>query len=93
MTDQFDSVWDAIEDTTDQAHSMKLRAQLMRALQSAITEQALTQTAAARALQVTQPRIADLMRGRLTLFSLESLIDMAGRAGLVVELRIGRDGQ
>ena len=88
MSDQFDSVWDAIEDTPQQAASMKLRSELLIILQQHLKDRGLTQTQAAKLLGVTQPRISDLMRGRIDLFSLESLVDMITSAGLKVELSL-----
>jgi len=83
MTGQrFSSVWDAIEDTPQQAASMKARSDLMRALQSWIESEGLNQVAAAVLFGVTQPRISDLVRGRINLFSLDTLMDMAATAGL-----------
>lgn len=79
---RFASVWDALEDTPQEAASMKARAELMRGLQAWIKREALTQSAAAGLLGVTQPRVSDLVRGRINLFSTDALIDMAATAGL-----------
>lgn len=79
---RFASVWDALEDTPQEAASMKARAELMRGLQAWIKQEGLTQSAAAGLLGVTQPRVSDLMRGRINLFSTDALIDMAATAGL-----------
>jgi predicted XRE-type DNA-binding protein len=89
MTGQrFTSVWDAIEDTPQQAASMKARSALMRALQSWIEAEAISQTTAARLFGVTQPRISDLVRGRINLFSLDTLMDLAATAGLSPHISI-----
>jgi predicted XRE-type DNA-binding protein len=85
---QFASVWDAIEQTPEDAAYMKLRSQLMIALTQHITRKELTQAQAAKIFGVTQPRISDLMRGKINVFGLEALINMASAAGLQVELRI-----
>lgn len=79
---RFASVWDAIEDTPQESASMKARAELMRGIQSWIKREELTQKAAAAMLGVTQPRVSDLVRGRINLFSIDALIDMAATAGL-----------
>jgi predicted XRE-type DNA-binding protein len=79
---RFTSVWDAIEDTPRQAASMRARAELMIALQSWIKASGKTQAEAARLFGITQPRMSDMMRGKITLFSLDSMIDMATAAGL-----------
>ena len=88
MSDRFKSVWDAIEDTQHTAASMKIRSQLMMALQEYLKNNKMTQTQAAKLLGVTQPRVSDLVRGRIDLFSLESLVDMIASIGLEVEISI-----
>ena len=84
MTDKnrFTSVWDAIEDTPQEAASMKARSALMMELSAAIQERSMTQSEAAEIFGVTQPRISDLMRGKVNLFSLDTLMDMAATAGM-----------
>ncbi|MGQ9366993.1 helix-turn-helix domain-containing protein [Azospirillum sp. ST 5-10] len=86
--DRFASVWDAIEDTPAEAENMKLRAALMMELEARIREQGWTQAEAARRLGVTQPRISDLMRGKIALFGLDTLVNMAVAAGLRVEMHL-----
>lgn len=88
MTRCFESVWDAIEDTPEQAENMKLRSSLMMTLREHITKERISQMQAAGVFGVTQPRISDLMRGKINLFSLDSLVNMAVAAGLQVEMRI-----
>jgi predicted XRE-type DNA-binding protein len=85
---KFSSVWDAIEDTPQQAASMKARSALMIELQEYIKASGMTQKQAADQFGVTQPRISDLVRGKIELFSLESLVDMATAAGMKVEVRL-----
>jgi len=87
-TKQFASIWDTIEDTPTEAEAMKLRASLMMALSDHIVREKLTQKAAAKVFGVTQPRISDLMRGKINLFSLDMLVNMLATAGLHVEMRI-----
>ena len=84
----FDSVWDAIEDTAAEAENMKLRSGLMMALEQHITQQGWTQDEAAKRLGVTQPRVSDLMRGKIHLFSLDTLVNMVVAAGLHIEMRV-----
>jgi predicted XRE-type DNA-binding protein len=85
---RFANVWDAIEDTPAQAENMKLRSALMMALKDHIARTGLSQSEAAKLLGVTQPRISDLMRGKIELFGLDTLVNMIGAAGLHVEMRI-----
>ena len=84
----FASVWDALEDTPAEAANMRLRSQLMIAIQEAVAQWGITQTEAARRLDVTQPRLNDLLRGRIGNFSLDALILLAERAGLSVRIEI-----
>jgi len=79
---RFASVWDAIEDTPQQAASMRARSALMMELESIIKRRGMTQAEAATLFGVTQPRVSDLMRGKINLFSLDCLMDMATAAGL-----------
>lgn len=82
------SVWDALEGSADQVENMKLRSGLMMALDQHITRAGWSQQDAASMLGVTQPRISDLVRGKIHLFSLDMLVNMAAAAGLHIELRI-----
>lgn len=85
---RFASVWDAIEETPEAAENMKLRAALMMAIQSHITRTGISQVQAARLFGVTAPRVSDLMRGKINLFALDTLVNMAHAAGLQVEMRV-----
>jgi predicted XRE-type DNA-binding protein len=85
---EYASVWDAIEDTPEEAENMKLRSKLMMALTKHIDANGLSQTQAAKLFGVTQPRISDLMRGKINLFGLDALVNMATAAGLSVELQV-----
>lgn len=95
MTDEpvqtFASVWDAIEETPEAAANMRLRSELVSAIRSAVEEWNLTQALAASRLGVTQPRLNDLLRGRVGRFSLDALVGLAERAGLAVRMEIERD--
>jgi predicted XRE-type DNA-binding protein len=87
---QFLSVWDAIEDTPFEAQNMKFRSSLMMALEIHIKEQSWTQAEVAQRLQVTQPRVSDLMRGKIDLFGIDSLVNMLTAAGLHLEIHIAK---
>ncbi|MSP50579.1 MAG: XRE family transcriptional regulator [Alphaproteobacteria bacterium] len=87
---RFTSVWDAIEDTGQEAASLRARSDLMIALSELIRHSGWTQRQAATRFSVTQPRISDLMRGRIDLFSLDTLVDMAAAAGLKPRIIVKR---
>ncbi len=71
-----------------EAEHLRIRADLLIGLQETIKARRLTQTAAAELLGVHQPRVSDLMRGRVELFSIDSLVDMLARLGVNVRLVI-----
>lgn len=75
------SVWDAIADSPAEAANLQARAELMRQITTLIADAGWTQTAAARRCGVTQPRINDLMRGKVSRFSLDALVNIATALG------------
>lgn len=70
----------------EEAENLKIRADLMIELTRLIEAQGLTQVAAAELLGVTQPRVSDLMRGKIDRFSVDSLIEMLGHVGASVSV-------
>jgi predicted XRE-type DNA-binding protein len=83
---RFDDVFDAICDTPEESENLKLRADLMRELASRIA--GMSQQEAAKLLGVTQPRVSELVRGKINFFALDKLVNMAARAGLGVKLTV-----
>jgi predicted XRE-type DNA-binding protein len=90
---RFKSVWDAIEDTPGEAANMKTRSALMMAIAGYIKERRLTQAEAAKALGITQPRVSDLIRGKVHLFSIDTLVNMLSVAGFRVDMRVRRGAE
>lgn len=86
--DRFASVWDAIENTAEEAENMKLRSTLMIALKSHLERTGMTQADAAKLFGVTQPRVSDLTRGKINLFGLDALVNMAAAAGMRIEMQV-----
>ena len=78
-------------DTEGGAH-LRLRAQLMDAVCAVIRRRGLRQREAAVLFGVAQPRVSDLVRGKLTLFSIDMLVDMLVAADVGVELRVHGPG-
>ncbi len=87
---RFRSVWDAIESSPAQAANMRARSEMMLAIRNTVETWQVTQAAAAKRLGLTQPRMNDLVRGRIDKFSLDALINLASRAGLSIRVEIVR---
>ena len=87
-TEEFDSVWDALADTPEQAANLRARAELMRQIAAIIQAKGWKQVEAAEHAGVTQPRINDLLRGRVSRFSLDALVNIATALGRRVHLEI-----
>ena len=86
----FENVWDALEDSPAEAANMSMRSSLLIAIEQQVRGWKVTQAEAARRLSITQPRLNDLLRGRIANFSLDMLINLAGQAGLKVRLDIAK---
>ena len=82
------SVWDAIADTPEQAANLRARAELMQQIAAIVKESGWTQAAAATRCGVTQPRMNDLLRGRVSHFSLDALVNIATATGRRVHLEL-----
>jgi predicted XRE-type DNA-binding protein len=88
MTRSSSNVFRDIGFPREEAEHLLVRADLMIQAQKLITSRRLTQKAAAKLLGVTQPRVSDLLRGRIDLFSTDALIDLLARLGAEVRLKI-----
>ena len=73
-----------------EAQNLLMRSQLMTAVMDVIERQRLTQIQAAKVFGVTQPRISDLVRGKIDRFTLDALVNMLAHAGIKVTLLVGR---
>ena len=73
-----------------EAHNLLLRSELMTRIEQFVKRGGLTQKDSARALGVTQPRLNDLLKGRIDKFSLDALVNMLGHAKLRVEIRVNK---
>jgi predicted XRE-type DNA-binding protein len=83
----FENVFDAIADTPAEAANLKARSALLSAIGDRVNSWGLTQEAAAARLGVTRPRLSDLLRGKISKFSLDALVNLATAAGLTLEVR------
>ena len=78
---EFTNVWDALADSPEEAANLTLRSDLMDEISEIIKQNAWTQAEAATRCGVTQPRINDLLRGRISKFSLDALVNIASALG------------
>jgi predicted XRE-type DNA-binding protein len=84
----FANVWDALCDTPEEAANLTLRSELMIQISEIIKKNAWTQAEAARRCGVTQPRMNDLLRGRINRFSVDALVNIATALGRKVQLKL-----
>ena len=84
--ESYKSVWDAIADTPEEAANLRVRSELMDKIGEVIEARGWTQAEAATHCAVTQPRINDLLRGRISRFSLDSLVNIAAALGCRVHV-------
>ncbi len=75
------SVWDAISDTPEEAANLRVRSELMGKITAFVEQNGWTQLEAAKRCGITQPRINDLLRGRISRFSLDALVNIAAALG------------
>ncbi|MDZ7663636.1 helix-turn-helix domain-containing protein [Thiohalophilus sp.] len=88
MVKEFDSVWDAIENDQVQAANLKLRARLMMEVADYVKQSGLTQAEAAKKLGITQPRLNDVLKGRIEKCTIDRLVNMLSAVGYKVNLEI-----
>ncbi|HEX4650624.1 MAG TPA: XRE family transcriptional regulator [Granulicella sp.] len=86
--ERYTSVWDAIADTPEEAANLRARAELMHKIEAIVKESGWTQTEAAQRCGVTQPRMNDLLRGRVSRFSLDALVNIATALGRRVRVEL-----
>ncbi len=85
---KFSSVWDAVADSSAEAASLRLRAELIEQIAALIERREWTQAEAARRCGISQPRMNDLLRGRISRFSLDALVNAATALGCRVRLQL-----
>jgi len=86
--EEFENVWDALADTPEEAANLTLRSDLMMKIEAIVKENGWTQAEAAKRCGVTQPRINDLLRGRISRFSLDALVNIASALGRKVRVSL-----
>ena len=86
--ESYASVWDAIADTPEEAANLRVRSDLMDKIAAIVEEKGWTQLEAAGHCGVTQPRANDLLRGRISRFSLDALVNIATALGHRVHVEL-----
>ena len=71
----------------DEAEHLKVRSSLMIQIRKVLESRRLTQAQAAELFGVSQPRVSDLVRGKISLFSIDTLVDMLAHAGVRISLK------
>ena len=84
----YENVWDAISDTPGEAANLKAKSELMHKLIQIIDQNKWTQTIAAKHCRLTQPRLNDLLKGRISRFSLDALVNIASALGQKVHIEL-----
>lgn len=69
-----------------EAENLRLRSELMMRIHAFHDQSGMTQGESAKLLGMTQPRLNALLKGKLSQFSLDALVNIATRAGLNVRL-------
>jgi predicted XRE-type DNA-binding protein len=85
---EFANVWDAIADTPEEAANLTLRSDLMDEIEALIKRNGWTQKEAAKRCGVSQPRINDLLRGRIARFSVDALVNIAAALGCKIKVQL-----
>jgi predicted XRE-type DNA-binding protein len=93
MTKGSDNVFRDLAFSRVEAEHLRVRAELMLALEQVMTRRRLTQARTAKLLGVSQPRVSDLVRRRFHRFSIDALVDMLARAGVKVHITTERRGR
>ena len=88
MTKEYTSVWDAIESDPVERANLKLRSQLMTEVSRYVKDTGLTQTLAAKKLGTTQPRLNDVLKGKIEKCTVDRLVNMLTAVGFEVNLDI-----
>ena len=83
----FESVWDALESDPGERERMKMLSHLLTMCRERIKAEGWTQRETAKRLGVTQPRVSDLVRGRISVFSIDALVGFLGKLGAHLEIR------
>ena len=88
MVEKYGNAWEALYDDPARAESLRIKSELMVRVEKYIQENGLIQKEAAKILGVSQPRVSDLVRGKIDRFTIDMLINMLSRVGIKVNIKI-----
>ena len=86
--ESFDNIWDAIADTAGESANMQAKTELMRQIAAIVKKNGWKQVEAAQHCGITQPRLNDMLRGRISRFSLDALVNIAASIGQRVHIEL-----
>lgn len=86
--ERYSSVWDALVESPEEAENLRIRSELMRVLSRTVKGWGLSQKEGAARLHVTQPRLNDLLKGKIDKFSLDALVNLLAHADLRLHIEI-----
>ena len=87
-SEHYENVWDALADTAGEAANMRAKTELMRQIAYIVKRKTCTQAEAAKQCGITQPRVSDILRGRISRFSLDALVNIAAALGQEVHIEL-----
>lgn len=88
MSQEYKNIWDAIEDDPIKSANLRLRSQLMMEVSEYVKQSGLTQTEAAEKLGTTQPRLNDVLKGKIDKCTVDRLVNMLAAIGYRVNLKV-----
>ncbi|HAT8639966.1 TPA: helix-turn-helix domain-containing protein [Legionella pneumophila] len=86
--ESYENIWDAIADTAGESANMQVKAELMRQIVAIVKKNGWKQVEAAQHCGITQPRLNDMLRGRISRFSLDALVNIAAAIGQRVHIEL-----
>ena len=87
MSENFNSVWDALFDDPGEKAVLKIKSRLMDDIRHYLKREGLTQERAAEKLGISQPRISDISTGKISRFTIDALVGILAKAGIEIEVR------
>lgn len=88
MSETFKNVWDALEDDPAERESLKIKSWMVIDIEQRIKSLGLTQAQAAKLMGVSQPKVSDVVNGKIDRFTIDMLITMLVSLGLHVEVSL-----